>query len=111
MTAAVRERVASWRLGFRETSTANAVAKRRLEAWTRQRLALPDECTITVVELACKQRGCPPLETVVAFWTEGGRRHRFKILKPFVDVDKDDLPPAWLKNSLVDYGDIDTYCC
>lgn len=111
MTTPVPERVASRRLGFRKTSSVNSVAKQTVEAWTRQRFALSDDCTVTVAELACKQPGCPPLETVVAFWTENGKRHRFKVLKPVIDVCESDLPPVWLKNSLVDYGDIDTYCC
>jgi nitrate reductase delta subunit len=111
VTAPLRERPVSWQLGFRKTNAANAVAVQTVEAWTRQRFALSEDCTVTVAELACKQPGCPPLETVVAFWTESGKRHRFKMLKPVVDVGQSDLPPVWLKNSLVDYGDIDTYCC
>lgn len=111
MTAPARELPVSWRLGFRKTDPDNSVAIQRVEGWTRHRFALSEDCAVTVAELACKQPGCPPLETVVAFWTENGRRHRFKVLKPVIDVCQGDLPPAWLKNSLVDYGDIDTYCC
>ena len=111
VTTPALERAASRRLGFPKTSPVNSVAKRTVEAWTRQRFSLSDECTVTVAELACKLPGCPPLETIVAFWTENGKRHRFKVLKPVIDVCESDLPPVWLKNSLADYGDFDTYCC
>src|SRR5256885_12878890 len=51
-------------------------------------------------EVACALPGCPPLETVVAFWTDADTRHHFKVFKPVAEVAPDDLPPAWLKNAL-----------
>ena len=38
--------------------------------------------------------GCPPLETVVAFWTADERRHQFKLYKPLREVLYDDV--GWL---------------
>jgi hypothetical protein len=72
----------------------------RVREWTRERFKLADTAAILVTEIACGLPGCPPLETVVAFWTEEGKRHQFKIFKLVREVTIDDLPLAWLKDSL-----------
>ena len=97
--------------GFVKRTAARSEALARVQAWTRKRFALADDVTVMVSELACALPGCPPLETVVAFWTAPERRHHFKIFKPVGEVFPDDLPPAWLKDALVvpDGGDCD--CC
>ncbi|MDB5731765.1 MAG: nitrate reductase molybdenum cofactor assembly chaperone [Variovorax sp.] len=73
----------------------------RVREWTRERFALEGDTALLVTEVACALPGCPPLETVVAFWTEGDRRHHFKVFKPVAEVRPDDLPYAWMKNALV----------
>jgi hypothetical protein len=88
-----------------------AVAVERLKAWTRERFALADDAAILVAEVACAVPGCPPLETVVAFWSEGDKRHHFKVFKPLAEVAPDDLPPAFMKNALADLEGIDCDCC
>jgi hypothetical protein len=83
----------------------------RVKAWTRERFNLTDDVAILVAEIACGLPGCPPLETVVAFWTASDRRHQFKVFKPVAKVIADDLPPAWLKDALaVDEG-VGFECC
>jgi nitrate reductase delta subunit len=81
----------------------------RVRAWTRERFKLAEASPILVAEVACGLPGCPPLETVVAFWTEDDRRHQFKLFKPVAEVICDDLPFAWLKDSLVWNGEDE--CC
>ena len=44
----------------------------RVKEWTRVRFKLPQDAAILVTEIACALPGCPPLETVVAFWTDAG---------------------------------------
>jgi nitrate reductase delta subunit len=73
----------------------------RVKDWTRARFALMPDAVILVSEIACGLPGCPPRETVVAFWTERNMRHQFKIFKPVEEVVEDDLPPSWLKNALI----------
>jgi hypothetical protein len=80
-------------------------------AWTRARFNLAQDTAILVSEVACSLPGCPPLETVVAFWTEGNKRHHFKLFKPVVQVIEDDLPPSWMKNALVVPEDFGAECC
>ncbi len=86
-------------------------AVRRIKAWTRERFRLPEDAAILVSEVACALPGCPPLETVVAFWTEGERRHHFKVFKPVAEVVEDDLPPSWMKNALAADEMLGCECC
>jgi hypothetical protein len=94
----------------RSRSVAILAAIERLRGWTRTRFSLPEEAVVSVAEIACAQPGCPPLETVVAFWTAPGVRHQFKLFKTVTDVVEDDLPPYWMKNAIIS-GEDDISCC
>jgi hypothetical protein len=83
----------------------------RVRAWTRERFTLAEDAAILVSEVSCALPGCPPRETVVAFWTEDEQRHQFKLFKPVAEVVVDDLPPAWLKNALVAIEGLECECC
>ena len=86
-------------------------ALRRVKGWTRARFGLPDDATILVTEIACSVPGCPPVDTVIAFWTEGDRRHHFKVFKPAAEVTEEDLPPRWMKDRLVEDEVFGCPCC
>jgi nitrate reductase delta subunit len=90
---------------------AEGEALRRVKAWTRERFALAPDTAIMVSELACGLPGCPPVETVVAFWTAADRRHQFKVFKPLADVAEDDLPPSWMRDRLVADETFGCECC
>jgi nitrate reductase delta subunit len=96
--------------GFAKKSPDHSAALARVRAWTRARFQLAD-AAIMVAEVTCSLPGCAPLETVVAFWTEGDKRHHFKIFKPVAQVVEDDLPPAWMKNALVVIEGFGCECC
>jgi nitrate reductase delta subunit len=96
-------------LGFIKKSSEHVAALDRVREWTRKRFSLPDDATIVVSEIACMLPGCPPLETVVVFWTDA--RHHFKIFKPVAEVVHDDLPFAWLKDALAVPEDFVCDCC
>jgi nitrate reductase delta subunit len=83
----------------------------RVREWTRERFGLGENASIMVAELACTVPGCPPIETAIAFWTEGDRRHHFKVFKPVVEVVEDDLPPSWMREALVALEGEDCDCC
>jgi hypothetical protein len=83
----------------------------RVREWTRERFRLAADAAILVTEIACGLPGCPPLETVVAFWTEDERRHQFKVFKPVQEVAEDDLPFVWLKDSLAVPEGFGCDCC
>jgi nitrate reductase delta subunit len=86
----------------------NAIA--RVREWTRQRFLLSSDDTVLVAELECALPGCPPLETVIAFWI-GDQRHHLKLFKSVVEVRLDDLPPSWFRSALAVDGNFDGDCC
>lgn len=92
----------------------DAEAVARVREFVRRRFDLPKEAAILVSEVACKLPGCPPLETVVAFWTrdgEGEKRHHFKLFKDVNAVAYDDLPFGWLKDTLIVPEGFGCECC
>ena len=98
-------------LGTFGKSRSQLQALDRIRDWTRERFSLDPDSVMLVTEVACAVPGCPPLETVVAFWTEGNRRHHFKIFKPAADVTPGDLPYAWMKDGLVVPDGYSCDCC
>jgi hypothetical protein len=82
----------------------------RVAEWTRELFKLPEEATVFVSEIACPLPGCPPLETVVAFWI-AEQRYQFKLFKPVAEVVVDDLPFAWLKDALAVQETVGWDCC
>ncbi len=90
------------------------VALARVQAWVRERFSLAPGDAVLVTELACALPGCPPLETVVAFWTgaaDATLRHHYKFFKPVRQVQPDDLPPYWMKDALAVPPDWAGDCC
>jgi nitrate reductase delta subunit len=85
-------------------------AVERVAGWTRTRFALTEDTVVLVSEIACTLPGCPPLETVIAFW-ENGQRFHFKLFKPVNQIGPDDLPFAWLKETLVMPEGFGCECC
>lgn len=98
-------------LGSLKKSPEHLQALDRVKEWTRGRFKLSQESAILVSEIACSLPGCPPQETVVAFWTADETRHRFKLFKPVEEVVNDDLPFDWLMNSLAVTEGYDGGCC
>ncbi len=98
-------------LGSFSKANAPAPALERIREWTRKRFQLTSDDAVLATELACSVPGCPPLETVVAFWTADGQRHHFKIFKPASEVTPDDLPYTWMKRALAVPDGYGCDCC
>jgi hypothetical protein len=96
-------------LAFSKKSPEHVAALDRVREWVRARFAL-GEAAILVAEVACAVPGCPPIETVIAFWSEE-RRHHFKVFKPVAEVIADDLPPRWYMGALSVPDDYECGCC
>ena len=96
-------------LQFAKKSPEHTAALDRVREWVRARFALGD-AAILVAEVACVVPGCPPIETVIAFWS-AERRHHFKLFKPVAEVTESDLPPAWYKSALAVPDDFWCECC
>ena len=88
-----------------------AEAAQRVAGWTRERLRLPQDAIVSVSEVVCELPGCPPLETVIAFWTGADQRHHYKIFKPLRQIVADDLPPWWMRDALSVPPDYLCDCC
>ena len=104
-------KTAAFGLAAAKRGPEHAAAAERVREWTRARFKLPEDAAVLVAEVTCAVPGCPPLETVVAFWTGNAQRHHFKVFKPLEQVVEDDLPPAWLKNALADVEGFGCECC
>jgi len=83
----------------------------RVKEWTRARFKLAEDVPILVSEVACGLPGCPPLETVIAFWTQTDTRHHFKVFKRLEELVADDLPPTWMKDALIALDGDGLECC
>jgi hypothetical protein len=94
---------------FAKNDPSHTAALDRVREWVRERFALGD-AAILVAEVACAVPGCPPVESVIAFWSEE-RRHHFKVFKPIGEVTPDDLPPRWYKAALAVPDDFECSCC
>jgi nitrate reductase delta subunit len=99
------------RVGTFKSDSRNRRAIDRVQVWTRERFNLDEAATVLVTELVCTRPGCPPLETVVAFWVQADQRRHFKVFKPVADVVQRDLPPAWLMDALCAEPDDGDGCC
>lgn len=97
-------------LAFIRKSPERSAALDRVREWVRERFELPEESAILVAEVACAVPGCPPIETVITFWSDE-RRHHLKIFKPVAEVVEDDLPPSWYKGALAVPEDFECDCC
>jgi nitrate reductase delta subunit len=99
-------------LWFVKRSPEHSAALERVRQWTRARFALPEQETVLVSEVACGLPGCPPVETVIAFWSDGDKRHHWKVFKPVAEVVEDDLPPSWMKDAIIvpDTAEFDCGC-
>ena len=102
---------ASYRLGARNKNAEDRAAIARVKEWVRDRFRLNEDDVVMVNELECSLPGCPPLETVIAFWTEDGQRRHYKVFKPVAEVVEDDLPPSWMKNALIVLDGMGCDCC
>ncbi len=91
---------------------AQLAAFETIEGWTRARFKLAESDAVLVTEITCRLPGCPPLETVIAFWTADMTRHHYKVFKKAIEVVDDDLPPIWYRPALVvdDSASMDCGC-
>ena len=96
-------------LGQDSSDPAFLAALESVQGWTRRRFKLVPEAAVLVSQVACRLPGCPPLETVVAFWSEDERRHQFKLYKPLVQVGYDDI--GWLIGSPASHDGAGWDCC
>lgn len=64
---------------------------KRIKTWVRTTWSLPDDTTVMVTELECREPGCPPIETVIALLEGPGKITQHKIHKMASDVSQADV--------------------
>jgi hypothetical protein len=62
-----------------------------IKAWVRAHWDLPEETTVMVTELECREPGCPPIETVIAVLEGPGKTRQYKIHKTAAEVIRQDV--------------------
>lgn len=79
-----------------------------IENWLRERFDLVPHDVVLVSQEPPRHPGFPPSETLIVFW-KGEERYRLRIFKSAFEVERSDMPLAWLLPSLLDDGAAD--CC
>jgi hypothetical protein len=62
-----------------------------LKAWISARFALAPDDVVSVAELACRDDGCPDMETVVTVLRAAGGSATWRIEKPLAAVTQTDV--------------------
>ena len=65
-----------------------------IKGWVRELLTLPDDTPITVSELACRDDGCPDIETVIGVLEPDKPIATIRIHGPMSDVTETDVMEA-----------------
>ena len=77
---------------MKDTSRGGAAGSaRQIKAWARELLAPADSDTILVSELACREPGCPPIETVIAVLRGPGDSTQYKLHRPSAEITREDI--------------------
>ena len=87
------------------------IAAERVKDWTRARFNLADDDLVMVTQVASKLPGYPPLQTAVSFWTAERKRHHFTVFKNVGEVLEEDIPPAFMKDTLALSEGVACSCC
>lgn len=78
---------------------------REIKAWVRDLFELDDDTAVTVSELACRDEGCPDIETVIGLLTAGHPSEVHRLHKPLADVERDDVAALALVSRLAKAAD------
>ncbi len=65
-----------------------------IKDWVREVMKLPDDITMTVAELACREEGCPDIETVIGILEPGKAITTIRIHAQMADVKRVDVVEA-----------------
>ena len=70
---------------------------RKIKEWASECLPISAEATVSVMELECREEGCPPLETVIAAMEQGKETLQWKFHKPMPEITHADVVAAAAK--------------
>jgi hypothetical protein len=66
----------------------------RIKHWVRAQLRLSTDTVVSVNEVACRDAGCPDLETVIGILRPGRPIHMLRVDRPVAYVTKDHIALA-----------------
>ena len=64
---------------------------RQIKIWVRKLCKLNDEVVVSITELACRDDGCPDIETVIGIMRPGKKIETVRIHKPIAEVTREDI--------------------
>lgn len=67
---------------------------RQIKAWVRALRGLDETVVVSVTELACRDEGCPDIETVIGIMRPGETIETVRVHRPVAEVTRDDLALA-----------------
>ncbi|WP_346293709.1 hypothetical protein [Sphaerothrix gracilis] len=70
-------------------SDASPETLRQIKTWVAAALNLPADVPISISQLRCHERGCPPVETVISVMTQPVQT--YKIHQPIAAVQQADI--------------------
>ncbi|WP_051556188.1 hypothetical protein [Nitratireductor aquibiodomus] len=65
---------------------------RQIKGWVRELYDLSDDAVVAVSEIACRDEGCPDVETVIGIMRPGQKIVSLRVHKALGDVVREDLP-------------------
>lgn len=70
------------------------VKSAEIKAWVRDLMELPEDTPVSVVELACRDEGCPDIETVIGLMEAGKPIRTIRVHLPMAEVTSDAIAAA-----------------
>lgn len=67
---------------------------RQIKAWVRELCRLDDDVVVSITELACRDDGCPDVETVIGIMRPGEKIETVRIHRPISEVTREDAAGA-----------------
>jgi hypothetical protein len=64
---------------------------RQIKVWVRELFGLDETTVLSVTELACRDDGCPDIETVIGIMRPGEKIETIRIHKGIDEVTREDL--------------------
>lgn len=66
----------------------------RVRGWVQATLGDPDDLTVSVAQLSCREPGCPPLETCIGLLRRGEPSLAVTIHAPTADLTQEQVTAA-----------------
>jgi hypothetical protein len=79
---------------FARRSPSDSSHTARIKDWVRAQLRLSADTVVSVNEVACRDAGCPDLETVIGILRAGLPIHMLRVERPIPYVTKDHIALA-----------------